>query len=155
MVATAVGSQYGYWRGWRATTAGPGRLTRIIDRKVGAEREQRLLAGLRERARWAVGTAHCVAVVRTLVPRLAGRAGVPYRRFAGYDVTGAVVWGTGVTTIGYVAGAAYESAQRLLGLLGLPLIILILVAVLAWRLIRARRARTPERRPDRATTGLR
>jgi membrane-associated protein len=141
VVATAAGSQYGYFRGWRVTTAGAGWLTRLVERKLGAEREQRLLDGLRQRARWAAGTAHCVAVVRTLVPRMAGRAQVPYGRFVVSDVIGAVVWGTGVTVIGYLAGAAYESAQRFLGLLGPPLIVAVLAVVVGWRLIVRRRKR--------------
>lgn len=136
VLATISGSQYGFFRGRQATS----RLTRWVERKVGADRERRLLDGIRTRARWAVGAAHCVAVVRTLVPRLSGRADVPHFRFTAADSVGAIVWAGGVTTLGYLAGAAYDTALRAVGFLGLPAILVVAAAIVIWRLTHRHRS---------------
>ena len=48
--------------------------------------------------------ARFVPIVRTLAPFVAGVGGMRYRRFAIYDVTGAVLWVVSVTLAGYEFG---------------------------------------------------
>ncbi len=45
-----------------------------------------------------------------------------------------MIWAGGVTTLGYLAGAAYDTVLRAVGFLGLPAILIVAVAILAWRL---------------------
>jgi undecaprenyl-diphosphatase len=59
-------------------------------------------------ARW-------VPFVRTLLPRLAGSAGMPYRRFVGWNVAGVVTAVGGSVVLGYLAGASYRRAAERFG----------------------------------------
>ncbi|MFV2101173.1 DedA family protein [Micromonospora sp. LOL_024] len=60
-------------------------------------------------------TARWVAFARTLAPRLAGAAGMPYRRFAPWNLAGVVTWVGASVFVGHLAGESYETVSRLLG----------------------------------------
>ncbi len=80
-------------------------------------------------ARW-------VAFARTLVPRLAGAAGLPYRRFLPWNVGGVVTWVGGSVLVGYLAGESYETVSAYLGRATGAVLVLagcVLVIVLAGR----------------------
>ncbi|AVT40985.1 phospholipid phosphatase [Plantactinospora sp. BB1] len=62
-----------------------------------------------------VFAARWVAFARTLVPRLAGSAGMPYRRFAPWNLAGVVTWVGGSVLAGYLAGESYETVSHYLG----------------------------------------
>lgn len=59
-------------------------------------------------ARW-------VPFVRTVLPRLAGGAGVPYRRLAPWNVAGVVTAVGSSVVLGYLAGASYQEVADRLG----------------------------------------
>jgi membrane protein DedA with SNARE-associated domain len=59
-------------------------------------------------ARW-------VPFVRTLLPRLAGSAGMPYRRFLPWNVVGVVTAVGSSVVVGYLAGASFARAAEALG----------------------------------------
>ncbi|MGY0502328.1 VTT domain-containing protein [Nocardia sp. FBN12] len=48
--------------------------------------------------------ARFVPIVRTFAPVVAGAAGMRYRTFAIYNIIGGVLWGSGVTYLGYLLG---------------------------------------------------
>lgn len=48
--------------------------------------------------------ARFVPIVRTFVPTVAGVSSMHYRTFVTYNVVGGVLWGAGVTTLGYFLG---------------------------------------------------
>jgi membrane-associated protein len=48
--------------------------------------------------------ARFVPIVRTFVPVVAGVARMNYRTFLTYNIVGGVLWGVGVTTLGYFLG---------------------------------------------------
>lgn len=48
--------------------------------------------------------ARFVPIVRTFVPTVAGVSKMHYRTFVVYNVVGGVLWGAGVTTLGYFLG---------------------------------------------------
>ncbi len=71
----------------------------------------------------AVFMARFIAGVRFMAGPMAGAAGMPFLRFLGWNVLGAIIWCTLVVTIGYLVGdelhrfAAYAHwAQRWIGL---------------------------------------
>lgn len=55
----------------------------------------------------AIVLARFVPLVRTFVPVVAGAAGMPYRRFATFNVVGAVAWVGSMTATGYVLGTRF------------------------------------------------
>ncbi|GAB3862665.1 hypothetical protein GCM10029963_69420 [Micromonospora andamanensis] len=83
--------------------------------RVGAERWARADAMLDRMGGRGVLTARWVAFARTLVPRLAGAAGMRYRRFAPWNLAGVITWVGASVLVGHLAGESYETVSRLLG----------------------------------------
>jgi membrane-associated protein len=57
--------------------------------------------------------ARFVPVIRTFTPMVAGVSGMDHRQFTTYNVVGAMVWGVGVTLIGYFLGQVDFIEQNL------------------------------------------
>lgn len=55
--------------------------------------------------------ARFIPIVRTFAPVVAGVAKMPYRTFVTYNVVGALLWGVGVTLLGYWLGG-FEFVQN-------------------------------------------
>ncbi|MET9908273.1 DedA family protein [Streptomyces sp. NPDC006476] len=105
----------------------------------GADRTRDLI---RRRGPAAVFIGRFVALFRSLVPAMAGASGMPYRRFFLYNALGGLVWGVGNAVLGYAAGAAYERAEGLVGkTMALVAAVLVVVALVVWRVRRHRRSR--------------
>ncbi len=62
-------------------------------------------------------------IIRTFLPIAAGAAKMPYRDFITYNVLGAIVWGGGVTYLGYILGKQVPDAERFL----FPIILVIII----------------------------
>ena len=77
----------------------------------------------------AVTLARFLPIVRTFTPVIAGVGAMSYRRFAAFNVIGAVLWAIGVPLAGYFLGEVIpeEHIDRYL----LPIIFLIIVASIA------------------------
>jgi membrane-associated protein len=56
--------------------------------------------------------ARFLPLVRTFAPFVAGMAGMPYRRFALYNVVGAVVWVVSMVLIGYALARAIPDIEK-------------------------------------------
>ncbi|MCX5066246.1 DedA family protein [Micromonospora lupini] len=86
-----------------------------LGHRVGPERWSRADAMLARLGGRGVFAARWVAFARTLVPRLAGAAGMSYRRFAPWNLAGIVTWVGGSVLLGHLAGESYDTVSRLLG----------------------------------------
>jgi membrane protein DedA with SNARE-associated domain len=113
MIAAAlVGDALGHRAGRRY---GPRLRESRFGRRIGPERWAKADRMLHRAGGRGIFFARWVAFVRTLVPRLAGAAGMPYRRFAPWNAAGVATWVGGSVVIGYLAGASYETVSRYLG----------------------------------------
>jgi Uncharacterized membrane-associated protein len=112
ILAAAVGDTLAFRSGRRH---GPRLRASRWGSRVGPARWRRADAMLGRLGGRAVLAARWVAFARTLVPRLAGSAGMPYRRFAPWNLAGVVSWVGGSVLAGYLAGESYETVSRYLG----------------------------------------
>jgi membrane-associated protein len=64
---------------------------------------------------------------RTFAPVVAGIAGMPYLRFAGFNVIGAICWVMSMTLIGYFLGSAIPGIDKHIELVILGIIVLSLL----------------------------
>jgi len=88
---------------------------------------------LRERGGWAVFLGRGTAFLRAVMPGLAGTSGMPYPRFLFFNAAGGLVWGVGVTLLGYFTGSSYAVVERALGRGSAILIaVVVLAGVLLW-----------------------
>ena len=69
------------------------------------------------------------AILRALVPALAGMHRMPYRRFLPWNVTGAVVWGGGVVLLGYAFSNSLPELERALRWWALIFFVAVVIAV--------------------------
>jgi len=141
VAGAAVGDQLGYTLGRRY---GPQLLAHLPQRLRDSDAVDRALVLLRARGAIAVVVARWAAVLRALVPGLAGMSGLARRRFTLANVAGGAVWGTSVAVGGYLAGASYQVLERRLGLGGAALLVTVLL-VATWLLLRAHRGPTHAR----------
>ncbi|GAA1482695.1 VTT domain-containing protein [Gordonia sinesedis] len=121
-IAAIIGGQIGYW----------------IGRYVGTEMFKPDARFLKERylveahdffekhGPITIMLARFVPIVRTLAPIVAGAARMRYGVFVIYNVTGAIIWGAGITLLGYWLGR-FEIVQKLIE----PIFILIVVLSVA------------------------
>lgn len=71
----------------------------------------------------AIILARFIPFARTFVPVIAGISRMTYRHFASYNVFGGLLWGAGLTLLGFFLGHAIPSVDTYL----LPVIVLILI----------------------------
>ncbi|MBF9130719.1 VTT domain-containing protein [Plantactinospora sp. S1510] len=89
--------------------------------------------------------ARFVPIVRTFTPIVAGVSGMRYRTFVTYNVIGGVLWGTGVTVLGFFLGQipfVKENIELILIAIVFVSVIPIAIELLRARLA-ARRGTTP------------
>ena len=143
VIAAVLGPLVGYEIGRRLG----GRLvaSRALRRVAGqVERAQTML---RTRGGTAVLIGRFVAVLRALMPALAGTARMSYRTFFLYNAAGGIVWGVGYCLLGYAAGSAYAAIEARVGTgIALAVAAVLVVGVVVWAVRRHRRTRaTPPR----------
>ena len=99
-VAAIAGDAVGYWTGRRLGRP-------WVERRAGraARHLPRAEAFYQRWGVSAVVIARFIPWVRTFTPIVAGMARMPYPRFLAANVVGALLWGSGLITLGYVAYA--------------------------------------------------
>jgi membrane-associated protein len=117
-IAAVLGGQVGYWIGRNIGTAMFKPDARFLKQKYLDEAH----VFFEQRGPFAIVIARFVPIVRTLAPITAGAARMSYPMFTIFNILGAVVWGVGLTLLGYWLGR-FEIVQKLLE----PIVIAIVV----------------------------
>lgn len=95
---------------------------------------------LRRRGAYAVFIGRFTALLRALMPALAGSARMPYGRFLVFNALGGITWGVGFATGGFLVGTAFEQVAQWAGrLLAIVVGVIAAVALLIWSIRRRRR----------------
>jgi membrane-associated protein len=133
-IAAILGGQVGYFIGRFLGTAMFKPNARVLKQRYLDEAH----LFFEERGPFAIVLARFVPIVRTLAPITAGAAKMKYAVFTLYNIVGALLWGVGLTLLGYGLGQ-FEIIQKLIE----PIFILIAVASIApmvWEWYRRRKA---------------
>jgi membrane-associated protein len=134
LVAAVAGDAVGYWTGrrfgrpWLLRKAGRG--ARHVER---AERFYARYGAL------AVVVARFIPWVRTFTPIVAGVGRMPYPVFLAANVAGALIWGAGITVLGYAAHANPSVRHLAYAVAGTAIALSVVVPLVSWA--RGRRAR--------------
>lgn len=121
VIAAIGGDQAGYWMGGAFGRWLMKRKESFLFSKHNVERAQKFYETHGGKA---LILARFVPAVRTFVPIVAGMARMNYKKFVTYNITGAFLWGIGMTLSGYYLGQLIPDVDRYL----LPIIFLIIVA---------------------------
>ena len=130
-VGAVLGDQVGYRIGRRW---GPGLIGRLPARM--RARGERVTGFVARRGRWAVFLGRWTALLRALVPGVAGASGMGQRDFTVFNVVGGVTWAAVIATLGYGAGAAYASVLDRVNHVSEIALAAVVVAVVGWVLVR-------------------
>lgn len=99
--AAIIGDQVGYMIG---SKFGPKVFDRPKSRFFNPEYVVKAEAFFQKHGSKTIVMARFVPIVRTFVPTVAGASNMHYRTFVTYNVIGGVLWGGGVTTLGFFLG---------------------------------------------------
>ncbi len=132
-IAAIIGGQIGYWIGRYAGTSMFKPDARFLKEKYLDEAH----AFFEKRGPITILLARFVPIVRTLAPIVAGAARMKFAVFSLYNVVGAIIWGAGITLLGYWLGQ-FEIVQKLIEPIFI-LIVLISVLPMVFEWLRRRR----------------
>ncbi len=144
-VAAFLGGEVGYLIGRKA---GP----RIFERKesgfFSVANVKRTNTFFAKYGVWAIVVARFVPVVRTFAPVAAGVGHMDYRKYSLFNFIGAMIWGAGVTYLGYLLGYVPPVKDFVVKYIDVILLGAVLIAVVptvyhyVQSIIRARRNKT-------------
>lgn len=104
---------------------------------------------LRDRGGPAVFLGRFTAFFRAVMPGLAGLSEMRYPKFLAWNALGGLVWGVGFCLVGYFAGASYEQVAARIGTgSAIAIGVIVVIALLVWRIRRGRRERVEESEYD-------
>ena len=101
VVCAIAGDQVGYWFGKRV---GPALFDRPKSRIFNPDYVTKAHNFLEKYGAKTIVMARFIPIVRTFAPIVAGVGSMRYRTFVTYNIIGGLIWGGGVTTIGYFLG---------------------------------------------------
>ena len=141
-VAAIAGDQVGYAFGKKV---GPALFRRPNSRLFKQENLLKAHGFFEKYGARSIVLARFVPIVRTFTPIVAGVSGMRYRTFVVYNVIGGVLWGTGVTVLGFFLGQIPFVKEHIeLILIGIVFISVIPIAIELLRArLAARRGTTP------------
>jgi len=133
VLAAALGDSTGYAIGHRYGTRVRGSR---LGRRLGERRWDAAGRFLVRNGGRAVFLARGQALLRALVPFLAGQARMPYGTFLRWNLVGAVLWAGGVVVLGHVFARSITTVEQALGWFGVVMLAAVVVVVV----VRHRRA---------------
>jgi len=134
MAAAVTGNATGYWIGNRAGQALYSRPNSFFFRRRHLIKAHQFCE---RHGGKAIVLAQFIPIVRTFTPVVAGAAEMTYRRFATFNVVGAIIWVTSMTLTGYFLGRAIPDIDKRIHLVVAAVIFLsLLPGIIAW--LRAR-----------------
>lgn len=140
VLGAVVGDTIGYFVGKRW---GVKLLNGPLSRWIKESHVKRAREEIQKRGGAAVLVGRLTAVLRAIVPGVAGTAEMPYRKFLKWNIAGGVIWGTGFVLIGYAAGAGWRQVSAQAGYVALIILGVVVVAVagfIVWRRLKRRAA---------------
>lgn len=139
VVCAIAGDSVGYEFGRRF---GPALRRSRLGRWVGEGRWETADAFLRRHGGKAVLIGRATALLRALVPSMAGMARVPYARvFLPWNAVGGLLWGAGCVALGYAFAASLPTVEQYLRIGPLPVVAIVVVVVVVFEVRRRRRER--------------
>jgi membrane-associated protein len=142
VLAAIAGDSVGYEIGKRF---GPALRVSRFGRRIGARNWEIADGFLHRHGGKAVFLGRCTALLRALIPGMAGIARVPYlRTFLPWNVAGGVLWAGGCVLLGYAFSASLETISRYLTWGPVVVIVALVSAYVAFWLLRRRRERAAE-----------
>jgi membrane-associated protein len=107
---------------------------------------------LRRRGGPAVFLGRWTAFFRAMMPGMAGLSRMHYRTFLFWNALGGITWGVTFSLVGYFAGASYEKVASTIGKGSAVVIaVLVIAALVVWRVRRHRREQSEEQEYARAS----
>jgi membrane-associated protein len=149
VISAIVGDTVGYEVGKHA---GP-RLLRSRPLRSHAARLDGARDTLRRRGGSAIFLGRFTAFLRAVMPALAGLSRMPYPRFLAWNAAGGIVWGIGVTLLGYFAGTSYQKVASALGRGSAVLLAVIVVGAVVFWFVRRRRRQDANDEQDAGSQG--
>ncbi|MGH9301750.1 MAG: DedA family protein [Acidimicrobiales bacterium] len=142
IVSAIVGDSVGYEVGKKF---GPWLLKRKLFLRPRPSRAAATTQGyIRRYGGRAVFIGRFTALLRAMVPGMAGMSGIPYFRFLIFNAAGGLIWAGGYTLVGYVVGASYKKAEKVAGSASAGLLALIALVVIVTYLRNKRKERRLE-----------
>lgn len=137
VIAAITGDQFGYWFGRRF---GPGLFDRPQSRLFNPQHVVRAHNFFERYGAKTIVLARFVPIVRTFAPIVAGVGTMKYRTFVFYNIFGGLLWGIGITTLGYYLGEIHAVKNNI----EIAIVVIVLVSLLPmlFELIRHRRSIT-------------
>lgn len=147
MIAVAVGcaiagDSVGYEVGRRL---GPRLRRSWLGRRVGDQRWDRAEGFLERHGGKSVFFGRSVALLRALVPTLAGASRMRYRTFLPWNAAGGLLWGTGCVLLGYLFARSLSTVERYLQVSGVAVVVVVVAIGVTVHLLRRRRERQSTR----------
>ena len=137
-IAAVLGNTLGYWFGEKVGVALFTSDARFFKKKH-LDRTHEFYEKYGQRA---IVLARFVPVIRTLAPIVAGAARMNYGSFMLYNVIGAILWGIGMPTVGFILGDIFPGSDKYVVLLAFVVVGLSVLPTLIeiWRSQRRRSA---------------
>lgn len=126
ILAAVLGDNFGYWFG---SKLGPAIFTKddsFFFNKKYIEKTQKFFIKHGSRA---IIFARFVPVVRTFTPILAGVGKMPYSLFVQYNIIGGIIWGAGITFLGYFLGSIVPNIDKYLSIIIIGIIIISFIPI--------------------------
>ncbi|MEY4747147.1 MAG: hypothetical protein RLZZ416_196 [Candidatus Parcubacteria bacterium] len=136
-IAAVLGDSAGYWFGAKV---GVRLFLRPDSRLFKHEHLEQAKRFYDKHGVQAIMLARFIPIVRTFAPIVAGIVQMRYSIFLSYNIAGALLWGSGVTFLGYVLGAKVPFVAHYIT----PIVLLIIIATLiplGWEVIKDKCAR--------------